>query len=50
MRKDMQAQAIQMLEEAGFKNVRGYDNDYHLGLGIHEMEQPVWVEILRLLS
>lgn len=37
MRKDMQAQAIQMLEEAGFKNVSGYDNDYHLGLGIHEM-------------
>ena len=21
----------------GFKNVQGYDNDYHLGLGIHEM-------------
>ena len=37
MRKDMQAQAKQMLEEAGFKNVQGYDNDYHLGLGIHEM-------------
>lgn len=37
MRKDMKEQAIKMLEEAGFKNVQGYDNDYHLGLGIHEM-------------
>lgn len=37
MRKDMQQQAIEMLEGAGFKNVKGYDNDYHLGLGIHEM-------------
>jgi choline dehydrogenase-like flavoprotein len=37
MRKDMQNQAIEMLETAGFKNVQGYDNEYHLGLGIHEM-------------
>lgn len=37
MRKDMQLQAIEMLETAGFKNVQGYDNDYHIGLGIHEM-------------
>jgi choline dehydrogenase-like flavoprotein len=37
MRKDMQQQAIEMLENAGFKNVHGYDNEYKLGLGIHEM-------------
>ena len=37
MRKDMQQQAIEMLENAGFKNVYGYDNEYKLGLGIHEM-------------
>ena len=38
MRKDMQEQAIKMLEEAGFKNVNGYDNPGNaIGLGIHEM-------------
>ena len=37
MRKDMQQQAVEMLESAGFKNVRGYDGDYAIGLGIHEM-------------
>jgi choline dehydrogenase-like flavoprotein len=37
MRKDMQQQAVEMLESAGFKNVRGYDRGYALGLGIHEM-------------
>ncbi len=37
MRKDMKEQAIEMLEKAGFKNVSGYDNNYALGLGIHEM-------------
>jgi choline dehydrogenase-like flavoprotein len=37
MRKDMQQQAVEMLESAGFKNVRGYNGDYALGLGIHEM-------------
>jgi len=37
MRKDMKKQAIEMLEGAGFKNVRGYDKKYTLGLGIHEM-------------
>ena len=37
MRKDMQQQAVEMLENAGFKDVRGYDGDYALGLGIHEM-------------
>lgn len=37
MRKDMQLQAEEMLSNAGFKNVRGYDGDYAIGLGIHEM-------------
>lgn len=38
MRKDMQEQAIKMLEAAGFKNVKGYDNGGKaMGLGIHEM-------------
>ena len=37
MRKDMQQQAAEMLENAGFKDVRGYDRDYAIGLGIHEM-------------
>lgn len=39
MRKDMQEQAVKMLEAAGFKNVEGFDNleSRALGLGIHEM-------------
>ncbi len=38
MRKDMQEQAKKMLEAAGYKNVRGYDNGGKaMGLGIHEM-------------
>ena len=37
MRKDMAAAAAEMLEAAGFKDVRPYDGDYALGLGIHEM-------------
>ncbi|PRY15498.1 choline dehydrogenase-like flavoprotein [Pontibacter ummariensis] len=37
MRKDMQADAVEMLEVAGFKNVRGYETDSPLGMGIHEM-------------
>ncbi len=37
MRKDMKAAAAEMLEAAGFKNVRELDGDYGLGLGIHEM-------------
>ena len=37
MRKDMQQQAIEMLEKAGFTDVKGHDGDYALGLGIHEM-------------
>ena len=37
MRDDMKAQAVAMLEQAGFKNVNAYDNPGALGLGIHEM-------------
>tara|TARA_R110000868_G_scaffold28547_2_gene106958 strand:+ start:2178 stop:3902 length:1725 start_codon:yes stop_codon:yes gene_type:complete len=39
MRKDMQEQAIKMLEAAGFKDVEGYDEieGRAMGLGIHEM-------------
>ncbi len=37
MRKDMKSAAAEMLEAAGFKNVREQDGDYGPGLGIHEM-------------
>jgi len=39
MRKDMASDAAEMLEAAGFKNVRSYDrpSQHGLGLGIHEM-------------
>jgi choline dehydrogenase-like flavoprotein len=37
MRKDMQASAVEMMEAAGFRNVRGFDRTYAPGLGIHEM-------------
>ncbi len=37
MRKDMQEEGKAMLEAAGVKNVRMYDNNYGFGQGIHEM-------------
>ena len=37
MRKDMVNDAIEMLQVAGVKNVTGFDNDYSMGMGIHEM-------------
>ena len=39
MRKDIQVQAVKMLEAAGFKDVQSFDNieKRGLGLGIHEM-------------
>ena len=37
MRKDMKSQAVEMLEKAGFKNVRSTETRYDLGLGIHEI-------------
>jgi len=37
MRKDMKADAIEMLEAAGVKNVKGREGDGTLGRGIHEM-------------
>jgi len=37
MRLDMQAAAAEMLEAAGMKDIKTYDDGYSLGLGIHEM-------------
>ncbi len=37
MRKDMQDQAVQMLEKSGARDIEPYDNPYAIGLGIHEM-------------
>lgn len=37
MRIDMMNDAAEMLENAGLKNVNGYNSDYSLGQGIHEM-------------
>ncbi|MFD2998885.1 GMC oxidoreductase [Pontibacter toksunensis] len=37
MRKDMSADAAEMLEAAGLKNVKTYDAGYGFGQGIHEM-------------
>ncbi len=37
MRKDMANDAAEMLEAAGFKNIRTFDNKIGVGLGIHEM-------------
>ncbi|EAZ81143.1 GMC oxidoreductase [Algoriphagus machipongonensis] len=37
MRKDMMADAAEMLEVAGFKNVNEFDAGYTFGQGIHEM-------------
>ena len=37
MRKDMQAQAAEMLEAAGFKNIQEYEDRSNPGNGIHEM-------------
>jgi choline dehydrogenase-like flavoprotein len=37
MRKDMQADAIEMMTAVGLKDVKGFDNNPILGRGIHEM-------------
>ncbi len=37
MRKDMANDAAEMLDSSGFKNVRTYDREIGIGLGIHEM-------------
>jgi choline dehydrogenase-like flavoprotein len=37
MRKDMQEQAVKMLEEGGFTDISPYDDIGGMGLGIHEM-------------
>jgi choline dehydrogenase-like flavoprotein len=37
MRKDMQADAVEMLEACGVKNVKSWDDNAFPGRGIHEM-------------
>ncbi len=37
MRKDMATEIVAMFEAAGLKDVRSYESDYALGMGIHEM-------------
>jgi choline dehydrogenase-like flavoprotein len=37
MRKDMMADAQEMLEAAGIKDVHAFDSGYQVGMGIHEM-------------
>jgi choline dehydrogenase-like flavoprotein len=37
MRKDMANDAAEMLEAAGYRDVRTHDNETGVGLGIHEM-------------
>lgn len=37
MRKDMQQDAMEIFEASGLKDVRGFDNGYWPGMGIHEM-------------
>jgi len=37
MRKDMANDAAEMLEAGGFKNIKTYDREIGIGLGIHEM-------------
>jgi choline dehydrogenase-like flavoprotein len=37
MRKDMQGDAVEMMEAVGLKDVKGFDNNPVLGRGIHEM-------------
>ena len=37
MRKDMLDDAVEMLEAAGVKNVKGHDEGCEPGWGIHEM-------------
>lgn len=37
MRRAMQADAVEILDRAGVKNVRGFDDEYTLGAAIHEM-------------
>ena len=37
MRKDIKESAVEMLKQAGLRDVEGFDNPSALGLGIHEM-------------
>ena len=35
--KQIQIDAVEMLDKAGLKNVEGFDNKHYMGFGIHEM-------------
>jgi choline dehydrogenase-like flavoprotein len=37
MRKQIKADAVEMLEASGFKNVKSFDNSGGMGVGVHEM-------------
>jgi choline dehydrogenase-like flavoprotein len=37
MRKQIKADAVEMLETAGFKNIVSFDNSGGMGVGVHEM-------------
>jgi choline dehydrogenase-like flavoprotein len=37
LNKQIQIDAVEMLNKAGLKNVVGFDNDHEMGFGIHEM-------------
>jgi choline dehydrogenase-like flavoprotein len=37
MRKKIKADAVEMLEQSGFKNIRSFDNSGGMGVGVHEM-------------
>ncbi|MBO9199651.1 MULTISPECIES: GMC oxidoreductase [Niastella] len=37
MRVDMKNDAMEMLQAAGLKDVKAYESDYFMGMGIHEM-------------
>ena len=37
MRNEMMSSSVEMLESAGFKNIKSYDDQSEPGLGIHEM-------------
>ena len=37
MRKKIKTDAVEMLEQSGFKNIRSFDNSGGMGVGVHEM-------------
>ncbi|HSR37962.1 MAG TPA: hypothetical protein VLL95_03530, partial [Phnomibacter sp.] len=47
MRQDMMNDAAEMLEAAGIKDVRPYNDDYGVAWAYMKWEQPEWVVIPR---